>query len=89
MRCQAAGAAPLARANARVNDATELASRLAALFADPAQFPCLIWGYLDGYEGPQFQSQEAWSTDGVEYRVLLYFGTGAIDWRGVFHNPGA
>ncbi|MFZ1426585.1 MAG: Mu-like prophage major head subunit gpT family protein [Geminicoccaceae bacterium] len=59
------------------------------LFADPAQFPCLIWGYLDGYEGPQFQAQEAWSTDGVEYRVLLYFGTGAVDWRGVFHNPGA
>lgn len=59
------------------------------LFASPSQFPTLIWGYLDGYVGPQFQTQEAWATDGVEFRVILYFGAGAVDWRGVYHNPGA
>lgn len=59
------------------------------LAGDPSQFPTLIWGYLEGYEGPRFEVMEAWTTDGVEFRSILYFGTGAIDWRGIFHNAGA
>ena len=59
------------------------------LFADPRVVPTLIWGYLEMYRGPQFEIQDSWAIDGIEARVLLYFGTGAVDWRGIYHNPGA
>lgn len=49
----------------------------------------MIWGYLAGYDGPRFEVEPGWSTVGVEYRVLLVFGCGGIDWRGMYHNPGA
>ena len=59
------------------------------VFADPAILPVLEYSYLSGAEGPQIASREGWDVLGQEFRVILDFGCGAIDWRGAYRNPGA
>lgn len=59
------------------------------MFAEPGAAPVMIYGWVDGYVGPQVDMKEGWSTDAVEYRVRDYFGCGAIDWRGGYFNAGA
>jgi phage major head subunit gpT-like protein len=59
------------------------------LIADPGILPVMVWGYLSGYEGLTFDTMQGWTVAGVEYRAMLVFGTGGIDWRGIYHNPGA
>lgn len=52
------------------------------LFADPASFPVLEYAYLSSAPGPQLASREGWDVLGTEWRVVLDFGVGAIDFRG-------
>jgi hypothetical protein len=59
------------------------------LFADPAVMPTLEYSYLSSAPGPQLSSREGWDVLGMEFRVVLDFGSGAVDWRGVYRNPGA
>jgi hypothetical protein len=59
------------------------------VFADPAVLPVLEYSYLSSAQGPQMASREGWDVLGMEFRVVLDFGCGAIDWRGAFLNPGA
>lgn len=58
------------------------------VFADPAVLPVLEYAYLSSAQGPQMASREGWDVLGVEYRVVLDFGCGAVDWRGAYLNPG-
>lgn len=58
------------------------------LFADPATLPVLEYAYLAGAQGPQMSSREGWGVQGMEFRVVLDFGCGAIDWRGAYLNEG-
>jgi len=57
--------------------------------ADPGEIDGLEYAYLSGNEGPQVESRSGWDVDGVEIRVILDFGTGFVDHRGWFMNPGA
>jgi HK97 family phage prohead protease len=59
------------------------------LFADPAVLPVLEYSYLSSAQGPQMSSREGWDVLGMEYRVVLDFGAGAIDFRGAYKNAGA
>jgi hypothetical protein len=59
------------------------------VFADPAVLPALECAYLSSAQGPQMASREGWDVLGMEFRVVLDFGCGAIDWRGAYFNPGA
>lgn len=59
------------------------------VFADSATVPVLEYSYLSSAPGPQMSSREGWEVLSVEYRVVLDFGAGAIDWRGAVRNPGA
>ncbi|MDP3409029.1 prohead protease/major capsid protein fusion protein [Bosea sp. (in: a-proteobacteria)] len=58
------------------------------LFADPATAPVLEYSYLSSAPGPQMASREGWDVLSTEYRVVLDFGAGAVDWRGAVRNPG-
>lgn len=59
------------------------------LFADPAVLAVLEYAYLSSAQGPQIASREGWDVLGMEFRVVLDFGCGAIDWRGAYRDPGA
>lgn len=59
------------------------------LMADPSRVPALQYAYLSATQGVQIQRQEAWTTLGLQYRAFLDFGTGWVDWRGAYFNPGA
>lgn len=58
------------------------------LVADPGLVPSLEYAYLEGEEGPQFMTRDGFDIDGTETRVRLDFGTGWIDHRGWYKNPG-
>jgi phage major head subunit gpT-like protein len=57
--------------------------------ADPGQVPCLVYGYVQGMEGPQIHTEIDFDTRGVRVRAGLDFGCGVIDWRGWHLNTGA
>ena len=59
------------------------------LFADPAVMPVLEYAYLSSAPGPQLASREGWDVLGMEFRCVLDFGAGAVDFRGAYKNPGA
>lgn len=59
------------------------------LFAAPAQADILVYGHLEGAEGPQIMTRDGFSTDGVDIRVLDDFVVGALSYRGAWKNPGA
>jgi hypothetical protein len=59
------------------------------LFADPVDLETLVYGYLEGQEGPQLMTREGFTSDGVDLRVALDFVAGALDYRGGFKNAGA
>jgi hypothetical protein len=59
------------------------------LFADPATAAVFEVSDLEGYAGPQVQSELGFHTLGTEFRVVWHVGAGAIDSRGAWQNPGA
>ena len=44
---------------------------------------------LTGQEGPTLSSKVGFEVDGVKFKVSYDFGVKAIDWRGMYFNPGA
>lgn len=59
------------------------------LFADPTIAPVIEVVFLDGQSEPIVAMEEAFNTGGVNYRVELPFGVGAIGYEGAYKNPGA
>jgi hypothetical protein len=58
------------------------------VFGDPAAAPVLEWSYLSGYAGPQIDSRDGFERLGTEFRAVLHFGAGAVDFRGAYRNAG-
>ncbi len=59
------------------------------LAADNAQVDTVEYCYLDGAEGVQMSSRIGFTVDGVEMKASLDFAAAAIDYRGLYSNPGA
>lgn len=59
------------------------------LFADPASLPVFETAYLSSAPGPQMTSREGWDVLGMEFRVVLDYGAGVVDYRGAYKNAGA
>ena len=47
------------------------------------------WGLLDGYTAPRFRMEEPFGQQGMKVSLEHDWGAGAIDFRGMFKNPGA
>ena len=44
---------------------------------------------VGGGEGAYIETRNGFDVDGVEIKCRLDFGAKAIDWRGLYKNPGA
>lgn len=59
------------------------------LFADPADVPCFVYGFLDGFAAPRVRIDEPFGMQGLKMTIEHDFGVGAIDFRGGYKNAGA
>ncbi|WP_457650871.1 prohead protease/major capsid protein fusion protein [Profundibacter sp.] len=59
------------------------------LAADTARIDTVEYAYLDGQDGVYTETRVGFEVDGVEIKARHDFATKAIDWRGLFKNPGA
>lgn len=60
------------------------------LAADPMMVPTIEYAYLEGVQGPQTRLEEnVGGRLGVSIFAWLDFAAKAIDWRGLYRNPGA
>lgn len=59
------------------------------MFAAASEAPTIEVVFLDGNQSPYLESRDGWSVDGVEWKVRLDYGVGAIDYRGALTDAGA
>ncbi len=59
------------------------------LFADPSVAPTMVYGSLDGYEGPRLSTNDPFTVQGIEVKLEHDFGAAGVDYRGAYHNAGA
>lgn len=58
------------------------------LAASPSQIDTIEYAYLEGQQGAYIETRNGFDVDGVEIKCRLDFGAKAIDWRGLYRNPG-
>ncbi|WP_316168954.1 MULTISPECIES: hypothetical protein [unclassified Bradyrhizobium] len=59
------------------------------LWADPAMIDTIEYAYLEGEQGLYTEQRLGFDIDGLEIKGRLDFAAKAIDWRGMYQNPGA
>lgn len=59
------------------------------LAADPSRIDTVEYAYLDGQEGVYTETRTGFEVDGMEIKARHDFAAKAIDWRGLYKNPGA
>jgi Caudovirus prohead serine protease len=59
------------------------------LSASPDQIGIIDYGYLDGQEGPTMDTRVGFDIDGVEFKCREDFVAKAVNYRGLYKNPGA
>ncbi|ACD15589.1 prohead protease/major capsid protein fusion protein [Paraburkholderia phytofirmans] len=58
------------------------------LAADPAAIDTIEYCYLEGEQGLYTEQDLDFDVDGLKVKARLDFAAKAIDWRGLFKNPG-
>ena len=56
--------------------------------ADSNVVDTIEYAYLDGDDGVFLDERVGFDVDGIEYKARLDFGVKAIDFRGLYQNPG-
>lgn len=69
-------------------DTPRLSGTRRYIFADPNVAPVLEVAFLDGQSEPFLDVENGWRVDGVEWKVRLDYGVGAVDFRGAVTNAG-
>jgi len=59
------------------------------LAANTGQVDTVEYCYLQGAAGPVIESEMGFEVDGISYKCRLDFAAKAIDFRGMYKNPGA
>lgn len=59
------------------------------LAASPNQIDTIVRAYIMGEQRPYFEEKVGFETDGISVKSRLDVGTGVIDYRGLYKNPGA
>lgn len=59
------------------------------MFADKDAEPVIEVAFLNGVQTPYTEQREGWNVDGIEYKVRMDYGVGAVGYRGARRNPGA
>lgn len=59
------------------------------LAADNGAIDTVEYCYLEGAAGPVIESEPGFEVDGISYKARLDFAAKAIDYRGLYKNPGA
>jgi hypothetical protein len=59
------------------------------LATNPGRMDTIEYAYLEGQEGLFTERREGFEVDGVEIKVRHVFAAKAIDFRGLYRNPGA
>lgn len=72
-----------------VIDTPRLSGTAYYVFANPSDEPVFEVAFLDGVQTPYLESQEGFRVDGLEWKIRMDYGVGAIGWRGVIKNAGA
>ena len=58
------------------------------LVASPAAIDTIEYAFLEGQDGVFIETRMGFDVDGLEIKARLDFGAKAIDWRGLYKNPG-
>jgi phage head maturation protease/phage major head subunit gpT-like protein len=72
-------------ADAEIDSASGTAWYLAA---DPIM-GTVEYCFLEGNAGPRMESRTGFEVEGIEFKVAHDFAAKAVDWRGLYKNPGA
>ena len=59
------------------------------LIADPSQIDTIEYSFLEGEEELFTEKRMGWEVDGMEIKARMVFNAKAIDFRGMYKNPGA
>lgn len=57
------------------------------MFADPSIEPVFEVNFLDGQQQPYMESKEGWNQDGIEWKIRMDYGIGAVGFRGAVKVP--
>ena len=58
------------------------------LAARPTDVQTIEVTYLNGVETPRLETQTGFKVDGIEYKVAMDCNATALDFRGLYKNPG-
>ena len=58
------------------------------LAADPSITDTIEVAFLNGQDTPYIEQQMGFQVDGFTYKIRIEYGVKALDWRGLYLNPG-
>lgn len=70
-------------------DSPRLSGTVRYLLASPSVEPVFEVAFLNGNQTPYMESMEGWKQSGIEWKIRLDYGVGAIGYRGIVRNAGA